>query len=318
MTMTQLATRPSNGAIASRVTDPIEYLDAAKVDLLKQTICKGADDNELALFVQVCNRTKLDPFAKQIYAVKRYSAAAKKEVMAFQTSIDGFRLIAERTKQYAGQLGPFWCGEDGKWVDVWLLKSAPRAAKVGILRHDFIEPIWSVALWDSYVQTTREGQPTKFWMSMGSLMLAKCAESLGLRRAFPQELSGLYTSEEMAQADHGEGDEKPKTNAGLLEKVKQAAAEHPHVQSAVEIGGDAVAVELEGHVEDALQMEYDAACLDKGFTPDERDALSSRHRQKYADQWSLDPAAAWKSLTESTSSPQVADWVKKQRSNAAS
>jgi hypothetical protein len=87
-----------------------------------------------------------------------------------------------------------WCGEDGVWKDVWLSKTPPAAAKVGIIRSDFKEPLWAVATWTSYVQAS------PMWTKMGPTMIAKCAESLGLRRAFPQELSGLYTSEEMEQA----------------------------------------------------------------------------------------------------------------------
>lgn len=186
---TAIALRPSDG------------LTAEQVDLVKRTICKGATDDELALFVQTANRMRLDPFARQIFAVKRYVKKENREVMSIQVSIDGFRLTAERTGHYAGQLGPLWTADGKEWVEVWLdSKKPPAAAKVAVLRHDFKEPVWAVATWDQYKQESQYGL-APMWQKMGPLMLAKCAESLALRRAFPNELSGAYTPEEMAQAE---------------------------------------------------------------------------------------------------------------------
>lgn len=196
-----------------------------QIQLIKDTICVGATDTELSLFVQTAKRMQLDPFARQIFAVKRWNRAAGREVMSTQVSIDGFRLVAERTGKYAGQLGPLWTADGKTWVDVWLDKTPPRAAKVGVMRHDFKEAVWSVATWDEYKQEGKNGL-SPMWQKMAALMLAKCAESLALRRAFPNELSGVYSPEEMAQASNTV-EVVETTDAATNEHIRGALGEAP-------------------------------------------------------------------------------------------
>ena len=132
----------------------------------------------------------MDALNRQIYAIKRGGK------MTIQTSIDGYRLIAERSNRYEGQTPVMWCGADAVWVEVWLSNQPPAAAKVGVYRRGFREAVYAVAKWSEYNQ-----QSGGMWQKMGALMLSKCAEALALRKAFPQELSGIYTSDEMQQAD---------------------------------------------------------------------------------------------------------------------
>jgi phage recombination protein Bet len=176
-------------------------LSDERIQLIKDTFAKGATDSELRLFIATANRLGLDPFARQIYLVRRWDQALGREAAQAQVSIDGFRVVAEKTRQYRGQTAPAWCGQDGVWRDAWLSDAPPSAARIGVHREGFAEPLYRVARYQSYVQLTRDQKPTRMWRTMPDVMLAKCAEALALRAAFPNELSGIYTTDEMEQAD---------------------------------------------------------------------------------------------------------------------
>lgn len=172
-----------------------------EIDLIKRTVVpQGATDAEFKLLLYQAARTGLDPLSRQIHLVKR-SDGGGGQSCTIQTGIDGFRVVAERTGKYEGQVGPYWCGADGQWREVWTDSEPPAAAKVGILRAGFREVVWGIAHWAEYAQYTKDGRLTRFWSKMGPLMLAKCAEAAAHRKAFPNDLSGIYTHEEMGQAD---------------------------------------------------------------------------------------------------------------------
>ena len=167
------------------------------LDLIKRTIAVGASNDELALFAAQCRRTGLDPFARQINFVLRRSKDKDGnwiQKASIMISIDGARLMAARTGLYAGS-STVWCGDDGQWVDVWLSEKAPAASKVTVSRGG--GEFSGIALWREYGANAQG----PLWRSMPAHMLAKCSEMLALRKAFPAELSGLYSSDEMAQAD---------------------------------------------------------------------------------------------------------------------
>lgn len=197
---------PVNIAGTSRQRTSGQTFNREQIDLIKNVIAKNLSDQELALFLEVSRRQDLDPFRHQIYAIKRWDG--EKMSMTYQVSIDGQRLIAERSGLYEGQEGPYWAGEDGVWVDVWTKPEPPVAARIGVFRKGFRLPLYAVALYREYVQLAKGGAPNSMWSKMPSNQLAKCAESLALRKAFPEQLSGLHTHEEMG---HAEVIDAPKT-----------------------------------------------------------------------------------------------------------
>ena len=161
-----------------------------QVALITRTVAKGATADELALFLIVANKTGLDPFSKQIHFVKRKAKqkdGSYQEVGAIQTGIDGYRAVAERSGGYAGSDEPIYDTEEAK-----------RPNKATVTVYKIIQgvrcPFTASARWVEYCPPT----PMDFmWNKMPYLMLGKTAEALALRKAFPNDLSGIYVDTEM-------------------------------------------------------------------------------------------------------------------------
>lgn len=148
-----------------------------QIDTIRQTVARGANDSQLALFLQVCKSRSLDPFTKQVYFTPQ----------GIIVSIDGFRAIAERTGCYAP--GPTRYEYDDQKNLV--------AAYVTVRK--LVAGTWFDLEESARYEEYRGTSP--IWKSKPHVMLAKCAESRALRRAFSSDLSGLYSPEEMDQAN---------------------------------------------------------------------------------------------------------------------
>lgn len=169
------------------VTAPSHFTEE-QIATIKNMYCKGATDDEFKVFLYTCERTGLDPFAKQVYAIKRGAA------MTIQTSIDGYRLVAERTGRYCpGQKPTYEYDKNGK-----LLSATAYVKK--LTQDGTWHIVEAEAAFSEYMQAYN-GKPSGLWEKMPRVMLAKCAEALAIRKCFPAELSGVYTKEEMEQAD---------------------------------------------------------------------------------------------------------------------
>lgn len=184
-----------------------------RMEPVRQAIAKDLSDAELTLFALVAHRSGLDPFAKQIYAIKRSGR------VTFQTGIDGYRSIAARTGQFEGSSDP----EFGPWVEAPF--PHPESCRVIVYRWQNGRQIEQAgtAWWDEYYPGTKGATPSGpadtgyMWLTKPRVMLSKVAEAIALRKAFPYLLADVYIREEMDQAG-------PEENAGAREAAAQPTA----------------------------------------------------------------------------------------------
>jgi phage recombination protein Bet len=186
-------------------------LSAAEKKLLREKNAK-LTDVEFESFMGACQRYRLNPLANQIYARLQPATDRNPRAVTYTAQIDGYRLIADRTGCYAGNDDPIYDNEDNPkraTVKVYKIVDGQRC------------PFEASARWSQYCPANEK--QAFMWRRMPHLMLGKCAEALALRKAFPAELSGLYTDAEMEQA----GEENDNPFGTPSEKPKPAAKAPP-------------------------------------------------------------------------------------------
>lgn len=169
-------------------TNDMTFTKDQKLVIRNQIFPEQLTENDFKVFIAFSLRKRLDPIQKQIYAVPRKNGKTGKWTMTIQTSIDGYRAIAARTGQYAGN--------DDAIFDSEL---QPKRATVTVYRliGGVRCPFTATARWDQYYPGDKVGFQ---WNKMPHVMLGKCAEGLALRKAFPEDLGGIYAENEMEQA----------------------------------------------------------------------------------------------------------------------
>lgn len=194
---------------------------SSQIELIRRTVAKDTNNAEFDLFITVARRTGLDPFRKQIAAVVFNKAKADKRSMSIITQIDGLRAIAARSGRYRPdedepvyEIDP---DEKGPLNPKGIVKATVTIWIADAMRQGGWKPVKGVARWEEFAplkdeweddpQTgkgRRTGRQTLDtggnWGRMPFLMIAKCAEAQALRKAFPEDTSGLYEAAEMDRA----------------------------------------------------------------------------------------------------------------------
>lgn len=161
--------------------------------LVRNQIAKDLTDDEFLMYGMMAKRFRLDPLARQITPVVFSADDPNKRRVSYVTTIDGLRLIAHRTGEFAGVDEPQFSYNGNvithAAITVYKFVQNQRvgfSAKVKFTEYSTGKNLWH----------PQYGKP--------ETMIAKVAEAHALRKAFPQELSGIYTSDEMEQSERNQ------------------------------------------------------------------------------------------------------------------
>lgn len=189
---------------------------AEQIELLKQTYAKGASDIEFKMLFAVAQRVGADPFRKEIYLIPFWDTEARRMGRTPVVGIDWYRKQAGKSQNYAGQ-GETEFGPDANTNGC----VHPEWAITPIFNHKFSQPIRVKCFWTEVAKISKEGSAVSNWKSMPHTMLAKCSEAQGIRKAFPEEVGGVYIEEEIIPAQSYIEAEPVKTNIQAVEALPE-------------------------------------------------------------------------------------------------
>lgn len=204
----------------------------ARLAVLRNTVAQGATDAEFAMFLEICKATKLNPFKREIWFIKGKDYINKRGEkvegrLQIMTGIAGYLAIANAHPQFDGIEQEIVRKEDGK-IDYAIAK---------VWRKDRKFPSVGTAYFEEYYRPGNYGKDS-IWDKNPSTMILKVAKSIALREAFPQELSGLHTEDEIATAEV----EPPKLDllksAELLAHKNEALSEDEIDEAMEKVGED--------------------------------------------------------------------------------
>lgn len=192
-------------------------MSGSQIALIRTTVAKDCNEQEFNLFMEAARAYGLDPFRKQISALVFNKAKADKRQMAIIVSRDGYRVIAQRCRNYRPASDPAQIDLDDALVSPTNPKGIVKAT-VKLWQQDNRGewfPVVGEAYWDEFAAVKdefaeneeRQWRPTGRktldgnWGRMPIVMITKCAEAQALRAGWPDQFGGIYAEEEMHRAE---------------------------------------------------------------------------------------------------------------------
>ena len=194
--------------------------------LIKELVAKDLSEMEFKLFIIECQKRGLDPFLKEIYALKFNSKTeGSNNSNKFFTVISAHKLfeIIAKEQSFAGfSKAEFEWGEDKKYP-ISCTKSIRQSKEGRVL------DIYTVTLFfNECAGKKTDGNLNTMWEAKPTRMLEKCVDA-HLCRRFPitqnYSINGMYIEDEVRDAEYT--DVTPKDPKFRVKKIDEKAPEIP-------------------------------------------------------------------------------------------